>query len=310
MARRKKRLAGLGAVDGEKVEYFLPAAIFNASASNAKKSIAYCMRDVEAGLLGYLEYQSAVSLRKAERELRRAELHRELDVKSQQAVDELAARGERVVPPTGKSALLAARRAGSKAKAGDIFKQTADEIRKDIAEIRAKGITGPIPACVYRTSGKYGDKALKSAEAKATRDHERFHADVSRAEYRANQVPHGCELQMAKLLGNDLDPELRGFSADYWTNRGVAPVEEILARVEEVNKACYSSEQSHEACNSVGSRINDWFIGKRRPELAASFSRVVAAVGNRFGTPLDVAKKACSVPAGTLRGLSKKTRSH
>jgi hypothetical protein len=298
MARRRRNALGaLAAVEGEKVEYFLPAAIFNASAKDAKTAIAYCMRDVESNLLPYLDYQSSLAARKAEREKRRAEFHRELVVKDEEARAEAIARGYAVdrVPSTSiRSAAIAERTAKTRAKAGDIFKQTADEIRKDLAEIRAQGITGPIPACVYRTSGKYGDKALKTAEARANRFHERFHADTRRVEYRANRPHHDCELDMARELGADLDPELRGFSADYWTTRGIAPVEEILARVEEVQNAC-SGDEDAEACGQVMGRVNDWFISKKKPELAASFAKTVTGVKRRFSSPLEVVKKACKI---------------
>ena len=294
MARRmKKKLAGLGAVEGEKVEYFLPASIFNAMAKGAKDTIAFCMQDVEE-LVGYVDYQASVAERKATR-----------SAKMQEHYDTVAAKGGYTGSVAESRAASAARSAKTKAKAGGLFAQVAEEMRQDVAAIRAQGITGPIPVCVYRTSGKYGDKALKTAEARANRFHERFHADTRRAEYKAGRPHHDCELEMAKVLGDDLDPELRAFSATYWTNRGRAAVEEILARVEEVHQTCYGEDTS--GCSDVIGRVNDWFVSKRKPELAASFIRATTAVKKRFSSPLKLVEKACAVPSG-LRGLSKKQK--
>ena len=295
MARRmKKKLAGLGAVEGEKVEYFVPASIFNSLGKGAKETIAFCMKDVEE-LVGYVDYQASVAERKATR-----------SAKMQEHYGTVAQRDEWYRAAAEKRAASAARAAKTKAKAGGLFSEMAAEIRKDVAAIRARGITGPIPVCVYRTSGKYGDKALKTAEARANRFHERFHADTRRAEYRANRPHHDCELEMAKVLGDDLDPELRAFSATYWTPRGRAAVEEILARVEEVHQTCYGEDTS--GCSDVIGRVNDWFIAKKKPELAASFIRATTAVKKRFSSPLKLVEKACAVPPGSLRGLSKKQK--
>ncbi len=282
MARRRRNALGaLGAVEGEKVEYFVPASIFNGLAKGAKDTIAFCMKDVEE-LVGHIDYQADLAERKAARSTR-----------MQEHYGTVAARDEWYREAAEKRAASAARAAKTKAKAGDLFSEMASEIRKDVAAIRAQGITGPIPVCVYRTSGKYGDKALKTAEAKANRFHERFHADTRRVEYRANRPHHDCELDMARELGADLDPALRGFSADYWTPRGRAPVEEILARVEEVHQSCYGDDVS--GCTDVIGRVNDWFISKKKPELAASFAKTVTGVKRRFSSPLEVVKKACKI---------------
>lgn len=279
---RRRKLNGLGAVEGEKVEYFVPASIFNSLAKGAKDTIAFCLRDVEE-LVGYVDSQADLAERKSARSARMQE-HYGTVAQKDAYFREIAE----------KRATAAARAVKTKAKASGLFAKVAAEIRKDVAAIRAQGITGPIPACVYRTSGKYGDKALKTAEARANRFHERFHADTRREEHKAGRGYHDCELDMAKVLGPDLDTELRGFSADYWTVRGRAPVEEILARVEEVQNAC-SGDEDAEACGQVMGRINDWFISKRKPELAAAFTRVTAATKARFSSPLGVVRAACKL---------------
>jgi hypothetical protein len=284
MAKGKRRgLRGLGAVEGEKVEYFLPASIFNTMGRNAKSTIAFCMKDVEE-LLPYLDQQAAFSAMKAKRLESRGENYASV-----------AASNEWYREAAEKKAKAAARSAKTKAKAGDVYSQVADEMRKDVAAIRAQGITGPIPVCVYRTSGKYGDKALKSAEARANRHHERFHADSRRVEYREGVPHYGCDANIASVLDGALDPALTAFSRTYWSPNGKASNEEILARVEETMEACGGSGED---CADVMGRINDWFVGKRKPELAASFVQATAAVKAKHGGPLEVMKKACRVPAG------------
>lgn len=286
MARRmKKKLAGLGAVEGEKVEYFLPAAIFNATAKDARNTVAYCIKDVEAGLLANLDYQAELAAWEAERARRRTQIRYQV--------------GEQA-----KKAILAEKQAATKSKASSIFRQTADEIRKDLAAIRAKGITGPIPVCVYRTSGKYGDKALKTAEARATRFHERFHADSRREEYKLGVEPYSCDAGVKAVLGGELDPDLVAFSRTYWSPSGRAANEEILARVEEVENACAGDGAD---CNDVFARINDWFVSKGKPELAKKFYAVTRAVKKTHGSPLATFRAACKVPAN-LRGFSKKEK--
>ena len=225
MKPRRSGLRGLGAVEGEKVEYFLPASIFNQMGKGAKSTIAFCMRDVEQ-LLPYLDQQAKFSEMKAQR----------LESRGASYASMVEQGGYMASVAEGR-AKTAARSAKTKAKAGGLFAQTAAEIRKDIAEVRAQGIAGPIPVCMYRTSGKYGDKALKTAEARANRHHERFHADSRREEYRQGVPHYGCDAGVSKVLGSDLDPNLLQFSRVYWSMNGKAAAEEILARVEEADKA-------------------------------------------------------------------------
>jgi hypothetical protein len=279
-SRPRRSRKGLGAIEGEKVEYFVPAAIFNSMGRDAKKTIAFCMRDVEE-LLPFLEHKAAVSAAKAKR----------LESRSANYTT-TAETNEWFRQVAEKKAKTTSRGAKTTAKAGDIFAQTAAEIRKDIASLRKDGITGPIPVCVYRTSGKYGDKALKTAEARANRHHERFHADSRRTEYREGAAPYSCDANIARVLGDSLDPALTAFSRTYWSPNGKSANEEILARVEEVLEACTGSDED---CADVTGRITDWFISKRKHELAASFVQATAAVKAKFKKPLNAVTAACKL---------------
>jgi hypothetical protein len=285
--RRRNALGALGAVEGEKVEYFVPASIFNQMASNAKSTIAFCIRDVEQ-LLPYLEQRARLEAAKAKR----------LEFQSTAFTDPLGPYASALGPGKGgylESVLESrgktkARSAKTKEKASSILMDTVAEIRKDVAAIRKSGVAGPIPVCVYRTSGKYGDKALKTAEARANRHHERFHADSRRVEYREGQPHYGCDANIASVLGGALDPALTAFSRTYWSSSGRASNEEILARVEETMEACSGSGED---CNDVMARINDWFVAKRKPELAASFVQATAAVKAKFKKPINAMTAAC-----------------
>lgn len=287
--RHRRRLGALAAIEGEKVEYFLPASIFNALGSNTRNVIAGCFRDVEK-VLPNIDRQAAIAARKASSASLVAERITGPDFTDLWGPEYAARLQER-----GKSK---AKTAKSKSKASDIFTQTAAEIRKDVAELRAKGVTGPIPMCVYRTSGKYGDKALKSAEARANRSHERFHADARREEYKAGRQHAECDDNIRSVLP-ELDQSLLTFSQMNWAPGQRTAAEEILARVEEVQHACAASSED---CAVVGARINDWFIAKKRPQLAEAFMRVTDAVKARFSSPIGVVKAACRV---NLRGLTR-----
>lgn len=277
---RRRNLRGLGAVEGEKVEYFLPASIVNALGGG--KAIAFCAKNVE-DYIPLLEYKSALSARKAAR-AKAAEAH--------YANPELVARyGQQYAESLAKKAKSSARSAKTREKAGDIFMQTADEIRKDLAAIRAQGITGPIPACIYRTTGKWGDR-LASAEKRANVNHERFHADARRAEYRLGVPNYSCDSGIPKALEPLLDPALVAFSRTYWSPHGRAAGEEVLARAEEVIHACDASTAD---CSEVIGRVNDWFVSKRKPELAQSFVEAVAAVKAKYAKPIAAFQAACKV---------------
>jgi hypothetical protein len=246
------------------------------------KAIAFCASNVE-DYLPVLEYKSKVAARKSERAAQTAE--RLNDPKFR------AGWSESYTAVIERKAAGQARAAKTRAKAGDIFTQTADEIRKDLAAIRAKGITGPIPACVYRTTGKYGDR-LKSAEKRANVSHERFHADARREEYKLGVPRHSCDSKIAKVLEPLFDPELVRFSRTYWSPSGRASAEEILARAEEVIHACNASTSD---CTEVIGRVNDWFVSKKKPELAQSFVEAVAGVKAKHATPLAAFRAACKV---------------
>jgi hypothetical protein len=278
--RRGRTLGALGAVEGEKVEYFLPASIVNAIGGG--KAIAFCAKSVE-DYFPVLEYQSRVAARKAERAKSAAERLNDPAFRDKW--------GAAYADAIDRKAKGQARAAKTREKAGDIFAQTLAEMQKDLAAVRAKGITGPIPVCIYRATGKWGDR-LKTAEKRATVNHERFHADARREEYKLGVPSYSCDSGIAKAMAPMLDAPLVEFSRRYWTPHGRAAGEEILARAEEVIHAC---DASTEDCSEVIGRVNDWFVSKRRPELAQSFAEAVAAVKARHGRPIDVFRSACKV---------------
>lgn len=279
-SRKPRTLRGLGAVEGEKVEYFLPASIVNALGGG--KAVAFCAKNVE-DFLPALEYKSRLSARKAERAKDRETHFSNPEV--------IARYGQQYAEAFAKRAKSEARSAKTREKAGDIFSQTADEMRKDIAAIRAKGITGPIPACIYRATGKWGDR-LRSAEKRATVHHERFHADARRTEHKLGVPNYSCDRGIAKAMSPLLDDALVEFSRRYWSPSGRAAGEEVLARAEEVIHACDASSSD---CAEVLGRVNDWFISKKKPELALSFAETVAGVKVKHGRPIDAFVAACKV---------------
>jgi hypothetical protein len=281
--RRRTALRGLGAVVGETLEYFMPASIVTAVSN--KQTVAFCARDAES-FISTLEYQNLLAERKAARAKSFAARLNDPTLREQY--------GETYAAVLDKKAKGQERAAKTKEKAGSEIKQTLDEIRKDVAELRAQGIKGPIPMCMYRATGRFG-KGLKAAEQKATVNHERFHAESRREEVKAGVNPYSCDANVAKVLAGDLPPELLAFSRRHWTT-GRAAAEEILARVEEVNGACGIDDRA--GCDAVVGRINDWFLGQGKPELAGEFAKVTLSVKAKHGSSRDVMRAACRITAG------------
>jgi len=278
--RRSRALRGLGAVEGEKTEYFLPASIVNALGGG--DAIAFCAKNVEL-YIPSLEYKALLADRKATRS-KNAQAH--------YADPGMIARyGERYAELFEKKAKGQARSAKLGENKGNAFRDMAAEIRRDVAAIRAQGITGPIPACVYRTTGKWGER-LETAEKRATVHHERFHADARRMEYKLGVSTHSCDDGIIKAMEPLLDKELVDFSRRYWSPHGKAAGEEVLARAEEVIHACDASSKD---CSEVLGRVNDWFLSKKQPQLAQSFVEAVAGVKMKHGRPIDAFAKACKV---------------
>lgn len=276
---RRVALRGLGAVVGETVEYFLPASIVTALSD--KQTVAFCSRDAES-FISQLEYQNLLAERKAARAKQFAARLNDPVLRE--------GYGETYSAILDKKAKSLERAAKTKEKAGNEIQQTLAEIRKDIDALRAQGIKGAIPMCVYRSSGRYG-KGLMAAEQKATVHHERFHADSRRIEVNAGVEPYACDAKVANVMGEDMDPELLAFSRRHWSAHGRATAEEVLARIEESILACDSGDK--EGCSSVVGRVSDWFVAYKRPELAGSFLRALVTIKAKHGSPRDVMKAAC-----------------
>jgi hypothetical protein len=272
---RRVALRGLGAVVGEAVEYFLPASIVNALSD--KQTVAFCSRDAES-FISRLEYQNLLAKQKAASS--KADAAFMADFLFRDKWDESE------VDWIKKKAKGHERSAKTKEKAGNIIQQTITEIRKDIDAIRAEGIKGPIPMCVYRSSGRW----LKDVEQRVAVPHERFHADSRRIEINAGIVPYACDANVSKVLGADLDPELIEFSRRHWASGDRAVAEEILARIEEVETACAGEGDD---CSAVVDGISRWFRTHQKPELDDSFHHAMRVIAAKHGSPRDVMKAAC-----------------
>jgi len=292
-------LGDLAAITGEKLSYWLPASVAD-KVGASKNNIAFCAQDGD-NLLRYVAYEALKAERKTAQATRVAEL-------TTQRVDDptsgLTAEGRKLwdTDPAFRKRIEDAFAKGKKrsenlikrrAKAGGNLGDFAKDLEQELAKLRRNGVTGPIPVCIHRTTGQRGAD-LPRSHRRSNVIHEDFHANVRRAEHKLGRKYMECSGNVPALLGDDLSPELLAFSRSNWaaTPANSRAAEEILARVEEMRMSC---KRSNEDCIETAQRIGEWFVARKKPELAEAFARVRGAVLARYTTPLNLVKAACKV---------------
>lgn len=268
MRRRSRQLS---AITGKaRVEYFVPASV--ADALGGKDNYAFCSFDVER-LLGLVLYNA----QKAERKAKSA-------ASAKDRIENLRKYGysDEVVAREAKKKAAAAKRA---AKSGNVFMDLVNEIEKDVAKLRARGVTGAIPVCFNRVTGKKSERIR--AERRSTAVHERFHADARRVEVDGGvQKAASCFAQIEERLQPELTPELLRHSLEFYGRRQVA-AEELLARVEEIRKACRTKRATTD-CVETEAKVTRGMS----PEEKVAFTALREAVEAKYGTPLNVVRAA------------------
>lgn len=281
----RRRARQLSAVTGKaRVEYFVPSSI--ADAIGGKKNYAFCYPDVEhivAKLAAYANYSKAKAARSTD------EAHR---------IDNLRNYGydEKTIAAEAKKRVAKAKR---EAKAGNAFAQFIAEIESDVARLRSAGVTGAIPVCVNRSSGKRGSERPAPLR-RATATHERFHADARRVEVDAGLTkPFECWQNLDAALGTAYTPALRHYSfINYADGKPRLAAEELLARVEEVRKACWVGKRQAKDCEPLVSDI----VKRMNMETAKDFVALANSVKATYGTPLNVVRAAVrACPASTKK---------
>ena len=277
----RRRSRQLGAVTGKaRVEYFVPASI--ADAFGGKGNYAFCYPDAERALqklVAHADYSKAKASRSAD-EARRIENLRNYGY------------DEKTVAAEAKKRAAKAKR---ESKAGNAFADFVAEIQRDVARLRRNGATGSIPICVNRSSGKRGAERPAPLR-RATATHERFHADARRVEVDAGLTkPFECGEYLDASLGDSYTPALRHYSfIHYADGKARLAAEELLARVEEVRKACWVGKRQAKDCEPV---VND-IVSRMKLPVAQDFVKLANNVKAVYGTPLNAVRaavRACPV---------------
>lgn len=186
-------------------------------------------------------------------------------------------------------------RAKRQSKAGNAFLDLATTVQTEIGKLRAKGVRGPIPVCINRSSGKRGSE-LPRFSRRANAIHERFHADARRVEVDNGVEKFACykrldELTAPYMAGNNL----RYHSLSRFAQmKSKLATEELLARVEEVRSACRTKRRKTDCENTLLD------IVKHMPENEGhAFIALTQGIEKDYGTPLNVfraAVRSCKVP--------------
>jgi hypothetical protein len=278
--------SALGAITGKaRLEYYVPASM--ADALGGKGTSATCHVSVDK-LIPYLRYEAERAPLKAQgAENRRARIP---NLRSYGYDEATSAAAE-------KKELAAKKRA---AKAGNAYGDLLKVIEAEVEKLRKRGVKGPIPVCIGRTTGRSG-KSAPRGERIANAVHERFHADVRRIEADLGLEPFAC----SELVRKDLEPirsrELWSQSFQNYSRGNLRTVdEELLARVEETRFAC--SRKKTKYCAETITDIVKWMPEDRGRE----FGTLMAGIKKQHGTPLNVFRKACRRVKGGLAGAPRK----
>lgn len=290
---------GLGAIraEGEHLEYSLPGSVVDAM--GLRKAMAFCAPDVER-FVRNIRITAAEQRAKASYAERAAALYQQRGSQSSQYVSE-EMRGE-YESRAAKYAAAAERK--RKLAAGKLtsLEDTLKLIDDEVAQLRAMGVRGPIPVCVYRASGKKGHAG--DWQVIQNQSHERFHAAVRRLEAQmgARYVGFSGALDKAfkEEFGND------GWFLSYtlkWANKPDTIIEELLARVEEQALACVHSTDACRANSEYNAQWIDLFnkkVGNRLPRTY--LETLTADIFNRYGSAIGFVKAAVAkYPQNVLR---------
>ena len=269
----------LSAVTGERLEYWLPGSVMDSL--GYKGAMAVCLPNTESAL-GNMKLGLHKQARRAER-----------------AAKSVAYAGEYMTEKAAKSYNRRANIAKNKALS---LVDTVKLLEAEVEKLRARGVAGPIPVCLYRESGKKA--GTTRWERRSVANHERFHAALRRLEAKHNIGRYG----LWRVMGEVLDElpgawEARAWaSIEGWSKTHESLVEEILARTEEIRKACVRSQAD---CQDITDnfhlreqRISGQYLkadaqGIRRPVIFnRSMQTLSEAITKKYGGALALAGEA------------------
>lgn len=273
--------------EGEHLEYSLPGSVVDAM--GLRKALAVCAGDVE-GLTHNIRMTAAQQRAKASYAERAAALYQQRGSQASQYVSE-EMRGEYESRAAKYAAAEERKRklaAGKLTSLEDTLKLMDDEV----AQLRALGVRGPIPVCIYRASGKRGREA--EWQVMMTQSHERFHAAVRRLEATMGLKPYGIHVAMEQLFAAEFGQDgYRLSQALGWATRPYVIIEELLARVEEQALSCAHSTDACRANSEYNAQWLDIFNKKMGNRLPRTYLETLTAdILNRYGSAIGFVKAA------------------
>lgn len=202
-------------------------------------------------------------------------------------------------------AVDAERRRTAKGSVGKAFGEMADAIYRDLARLEKAGtdVESPVPACMFRATGK--EAARPRVERRTTAIHERFHADVRRAESRLGGDLNalGCGVLAREQLREELGTPAREALLAAGLLRWSPTLEEVLARAEEVRKACLRSDAD---CQETRARFTNDMARFKKAGMVGGVSddvipRFADAVVAQYGSPMGFVTQTLRVCAADGR---------
>lgn len=281
------RRGQLGAIraEGEHLEYSLPGSVVDAM--GLRNAMAFCARDAEA-LTRNIRMTAAQQRAKATYAERASAAWSQRDSRAYVS-EEMRAQYESTA---AKYAAAAERKrklaTGKLTSLEDTLKLMEDEV----AQLRAMGVRGAIPVCIYRASGKKGRKG--DWQVLQTQSHERFHAAVRRLEASMGARHYGfsgaLDQAFKEEFGND------GWFLSYtlkWARVPDVITEELLARVEEQALACAHSTDACRENSEFNAQWIDIFNKKMGNRLPRTYLETLTAnILNRYGSAIGFVKAA------------------
>lgn len=292
MGRDPRLSFGAIRAEGEHLEYSLPGGVVDAM--GARKAMAFCQGDVEQfvkNVRSTIRRESA-KVNPVESDIQFwTEIMRQRQMEGDAKKAEYAALMiERLKAKTATvSSSRGAKTAASKAST---LTDVLDEIEREVAQLRSMGVRGPIPVCVYRSSGKKGRAG--DWQLIQNQSHERFHAAVRRLEVSMGARHHGFSSALDKAFKEEFGND--GWFLSYtlkWANTPDTIIEELLARVEEQALACVHSTDACRENSEYNAQWVDLFnqrVGNRL--LRTYLETLTADVLNRYGSAMGFVKAA------------------
>lgn len=271
----------LGAITGERLEYWLPKDFFRKVAPREGRIVAeaFCESDADKVIRDIAtdatnEWNKAAATERVVDEYRHVKRAGTFSYYTARQIKTFEA-AEKRLPKEREHA--------------DQLRELTDRIIGELKRLRVRGVKGRVPVCVYPMGGSLRKTPRENRRSFAI--HERFHADVSREAEKAGVTENHnrqCLNPGAAMAALDYaySPALH-MAGELMSNYPPHALEELLARAEEVRVAC---KRGTKDCAAVRKRIAGE-LELAGPAMMENFDRFTELVREHHGTPLNMARK-------------------